>query len=146
MQTSNAVRNLVLSTLMAAGTVATPAFAQISVNINIAPPAPLYETAPPMTPGYAWAPGYWAWHGDRYIWVHGRTVVQRVGYRWEPDRWEQRDNGYYRQPGRWAPDASYHAVKVKKEKKPKHQDNGRGNDGPDHGNSGKHGKGGKQDR
>lgn len=148
MKHNNVVRSLLLSAVLAASAAVVPAFAQVSININVAPPAALYESAPAMAPGYVWAPGYWAWHTDRYIWVRGRTVAQRVGYRWEPDRWEQRGNSYYRQPGKWAPDASYHAVKVKKEKKPKHWNKGRGNDddGPGHGNSGKHGKGGKHDR
>ena len=145
MKRSNVVRSLLLSLLMAAGTAAAPAFAQVSININIAPPATLYESAPAMAPGYVWAPGYWAWHSDRYIWVHGRTVAQRVGYRWEPDRWEQRDHGYYRLAGRWERDADYKVMKMKKEKKPKHWDNDRGNEQRDHGNSGKHGKGHKQD-
>ena len=143
MKRSNAVRSLLLSMLMAAGSMVAPAFAQVTVNISIAPPAPLYETAPAMAPGYVWAPGYWAWHGDRYIWVHGRTVVQRAGYRWEPDRWEQRDHGYYRLAGRWERDADYKVVKVKKEKKPKHPDKGRGNDGF---GAGKPGNGHQQDR
>ena len=136
MNPSNVVRSLLLSVLVAASTAAGPALAQISVNISTAPPAPLYETAPALTPGYVWAPGYWAWHGDRYIWVRGRTIVQRVGYRWAPDHWEQRGSGYYRQPGMWQRDAGYQVVKVKKEKKPKHSNN----------KPNKPGKGGKNDR
>ena len=122
MKRSNIVRSLLLSVVLAASTAA-PAFAQVSINVRIAPPAMLYETAPAMGPGYVWAPGYWAWHGDRYIWVRGRTIVQRVGYRWAPDHWEQRGSGYYRQPGMWQRDAGYQVVKVKKEKKPKHSNN-----------------------
>jgi len=123
MKRSNIVRSLLLSVVLAASTVAAPAFAQVSVNVRIAPPAMRYESMPAMGSGYVWAPGYWAWHGDRYIWVRGRTIVQRVGYRWEPDRWEQRGTGYYRQPGMWQRDAGYKVVKVKKEKKPKHWNN-----------------------
>ena len=136
MNRSNAIRNLSLSLLLAASAAAAPAFAQVSFNISIAPPALQYEAAPVIAPGYVWAPGYWAWSGDRHIWVRGRTIVQRVGYRWEPDRWEQRDRGYYRHPGRWERDSGYKVVKVKEK---------RGNDNGDHGrgNSGNHGKGGK---
>jgi len=136
MKLKHTVRNLLLSLLVAAGAVAAPAMAQVRVNIQIAPPAPLYESVPTMAPGYVWAPGYWAWHGDRHIWMHGRVMVQRTGYRWTPDRWEQRDNAYYRYPGQWERDTSYQVVKVKKEKKPKHWDN----------RGGKNGKGDKQDR
>ena len=130
--------------VMAASAAATPAFAQISVNINIAPPAPMYEVTPVMASGYIWVPGYWAWNVDRHVWIRGRTIVQRVGYRWETDRWEQRDHGYYRHPGRWQPDASFKAVKMKKEKMPKHWDKRDDGGKSGNGNGGKHGKGHKQ--
>jgi hypothetical protein len=126
-----------LSLLVAAGTAAAPALAQVSISINIAPPPPQYEVVPALPPGYVWAPGYWAWHGNQHVWVHGRSIVQRPGYRWEPDRWEQRDHGYYRQPGRWERDADYKVAKAKHEKQPKHMDKG--------GDHAKHGKGGKHD-
>ncbi len=111
-----------LRTLMAATTLAItmPSVAQISINISIAPPVPIYESAPMMAPGYVWAPGYWAWHDDHHVWIRGRSIVQRVGYRWEPDRWEQRGNGYYRQPGNWIRTAYYAPVPMDKVKKPKH--------------------------
>lgn len=146
MKRHNTIRNLLLSVLVVASSAAVPALAQISVNISIAPPALQYEPMPAMAPGYVWAPGYWAWHGDRYIWIRGRTMVQRAGYRWEPDRWEQRGNMYYQQPGRWTPDADYKAVRVKKDKKPKHWNNGQGNGGPGQGDANKPGKGPKHDR
>jgi hypothetical protein len=85
------------------------ASAQVTFNIRIGPPAPMYEAVPVLQPGYIWAPGYWAWHEDRHIWVRGRSMVQRTGYRWQPDVWEQRDNRYYRHPGRWERDTSYRA-------------------------------------
>ena len=139
MKRANFARSLVFSMLLAAGFIAAPASAQVSFNIIIAPPAPLYEPAPVLAPGYIWAPGYWAWHGDRHIWIGGRSFMQRTGYRWEPDRWEQRGNAYYRHPGRWEHDEGYKPVKMKKEK---HSDNRDGNKG----NNGKgNGKGGKND-
>lgn len=131
MKLNNAVRNLSLSLLVVACASATPVFAQVNLNIRIAPPALEYETAPAIAPGYVWVPGYWAWHGDRYIWVRGRTVVQRDGYRWAPDRWEQRDQTYYRNPGHWERDTNFKPIKAKKAKKakkvkkPKHTNYGR---------------------
>ena len=92
------LRTIALTAVLGAGHAA---FAQVSFNIQIGPPAPLYEAVPVLAPGYVWAPGYWAWHGDRHVWVRGRSMYQRVGYRWEPDMWEQRSTGYYRHPGRW---------------------------------------------
>jgi hypothetical protein len=137
MTRTNAIRNLLLSLLLAAGVFAAPAYAQVSVNINIAPPPPQYEVVPTIQPGYVWAPGYWGWNGERHVWIRGRAIVQREGYRWEPDRWEQRDRTYYRTEGRWVRDPSYKPVKMKKEKKERKQ--------KDHGDNGKHGKGGKHD-
>jgi len=125
MKIRRTLRTILLSALLAAGN---SAFAQINFNIQIGPPAPLYEAVPAMTPGYVWAPGYWAWHGDRHVWVRGRSIYQRVGYRWEPDVWEQRSTGYYRNPGRWAREdgpgrgqgyGNDKSAKVKKDKKDK---------------------------
>lgn len=139
MNRSKAIRNLLLSLSLAAGVFAAPAYAQISVNINLAPPAPQYEIVPAVAPGYIWAPGYWGWSGERHVWVRGRTIAQREGYSWSPDRWEQRDRSYYRTAGHWERDQGYKPVKMKKEKKHKDRDDGdRG-----HRDNGKHGKGGK---
>nr|MDP2192320.1 hypothetical protein [Rhodoferax sp.] len=135
MKRSRIIRGLLLSMFIGANIAAAPAFAQVSFNISIAPPAPLYEVAPAVAPGYIWVPGYWAWNVDRHVWIRGRTVVQRVGYRWEPDRWEQRDRVYYRYPGRWERDVDYKVIKVKKEKKSKHWDNNDDHDGPGNGKS-----------
>lgn len=140
MKASNKVRHLVLSVLVAASAVAVPAFAQISVNINLGPPAPLYEARPVIAPGYTWAPGYWTLNGDRHIWVRGRTIVQRDGYNWAPDRWDQRGTVYVRQPGHWQRDDNFKVVKIEKQKKPKHWKNGHGQDGDNgkHRGNGKH--------
>ena len=130
----SAARNLSLSLLVAASVIALPALAQINLNIRVAPPAQRVEVMPATPRGYVWVPGHWAWHNDRYIWIRGRNVVQRVGYMWAPDRWEQRGEAYYRNPGRWERDSNYKPKKEKKrkkEKKEKHtnrSDNGRGRD------------------
>jgi len=126
MKLGRLAQNLLLSTLLVAGTAA---LAQVSFSIHVGPPPPIYEPVPMMQQGYVWAPGYWAWNHDRHIWVRGRTIVQRTGYRWQPDRWEQRGNGYYRQPGSWARDNDFRPVqvqKVNKWKKPKGKPHQRG--------------------
>lgn len=53
-----------------------PASAQVMV---LAPPAPVYEAAPPPRVGYMWARGYWAWQYSRYVWVPGHWVVVTRG-------------------------------------------------------------------
>jgi hypothetical protein len=102
MKSKQKIRHVLLSLALAAGSTA---FAQVNLNIVVAPPEPLHEMAPAMQPGFVWAPGYWAWNFDRHIWVRGRAMVQRTGYRWEPDHWEQHGSAYSRQPGRWERDA-----------------------------------------
>ena len=92
------LRGAVLTAILA---VSQMAFAQVSFNIRIGPPASIVEPMPILQPGYVWAPGYWAWHGDRHIWMHGRAIMQRPGYQWQPDVWEERNDRYYRHPGRW---------------------------------------------
>ena len=147
MSRTNAIRNPLLSLLLAASAFAAPAYAQISINVNLAPPAPQYEVVPNISPGYVWAPGYWGWSGERHVWVRGRSIVQRDGYRWQPDRWEQRDQRYYRTAGHWQRDNDYKPVKVKEGKKLKDRVSddrgGRGNGNHGRGNNGKHGGGGK---
>ena len=118
MKRTNALRNLSLSLLLAASVFAAPAYAAVNLSINIGPPAPQYEVVPIMQPGY--------------VWIRGRSIAQREGYRWEPDRWEQHDRGYVRTAGHWEHDRGYKSVKMKNEKHHGDHDNG------NHGN-GNHG-------
>lgn len=124
MKLTIAARHLSLIVLVTACTALMPVAAQINLMITIAPPAQTVEVVPRVSPGYVWVPGYWAWHTDRYIWVGGRQVVQRVGYRWAPDNWERRGETYYRNQGHWVSDGNQKIVKAKKIKAPKHADNG----------------------
>jgi hypothetical protein len=103
MPLSSPIKKILLATLLAGAAVA-PALAQVSINIGIAPPPQQYEAVPMLAPGQVWAPGYWAWTGNRHVWVRGHAILQRDGYRWAPDHWEHRGNGYYRQPGYWVRD------------------------------------------
>lgn len=125
MKISSPLKMVFLSVLLA-GAAATPALAQISINIGIAPPPPLVEVVPIMAPDRAWAPGYWAWSGNEHVWVRGRPIMQREGYKWSPDHWEKSDNGYHRQPGFWVQDTRYVQVKKNKFKKVKaHKSHGK---------------------
>lgn len=135
MRAPGTLRRILLAPVIAVAFTAGTALAQINVNISLAPPGPQFEAVPVMAPGYAWAPGYWGWHTDRYVWVRGRQIVERPGYRWEPDRWENRGGNYYRHAGTWSRDPGYRVVKVKKAKKEKHEGRGQG-----HGNGKGRGK------
>ena len=88
------------------------AAAQISVSINIAPPA-LLEYAQPAAPadGYIWTPGYWAWNPDPgdYYWVPGTWVLApSVGDLWTPGYWDSGASGYYWHVGYWGPTVGYY--------------------------------------
>jgi len=135
MKHTNAIRSVLLSISLAGAVFAAPAYAQVSFNISIAPPAPYYEAVPTVPQGYVWAPGYWGWSGERHVWVRGRPIMQREGYNWAPDRWDQRNSNYYRTVGHWEHDKNYKYVKPKKEKKHKYSNH----------DNGKRGKGNKHD-
>jgi hypothetical protein len=93
-----------LMTLCLAGTavvVPTLVEAGISVDINVAPPAPQVEVVPAARPGYVWAPGFWEWRGGQHVWIAGRWMGERRGYRWEPDVWVQRGPRWHHEPGHW---------------------------------------------
>lgn len=124
MKLNKIVRNLSLSLLVLASASTLPAFAQVYLNINIAPPALQYEVTPNIPRGNVWVPGHWAWHNDGYVWIRGRTVAQRVGYVWAPDRWEQRGQYYYRNPGRWVRDVQVRPVQSGYVRPRPHRDNG----------------------
>ena len=119
MKIKNLVRSLSLSLALVGGGAV---FAQVNINISLAPPAPSHEAVPALSPGYVWAPGYWAWSNDRYVWVRGRSMVQRTGYLWQPDRWEQRNGTYYRQTGHWVRDTNVKPVSAQQMEEPRHDD------------------------
>ena len=78
----------------------------VRIEIGVPPPVAIIETVPPPRSGYVYAPGYWAWNGDRHIWVRGRTITERPGYTWVPDRWESTGGRYRFVQGYWATESS----------------------------------------
>ncbi len=94
-------RNVLLSAAIALSSLAMPAAAQLNIIIGVAPPAPRYEVVPAPRVGFAWAPGYWSWEGQRHVWATGRWIEARPGSHWVADRWEPRDGRHYYSPGRW---------------------------------------------
>ncbi|BFI96511.1 MAG: hypothetical protein RSP_20210 [Rhodanobacter sp.] len=97
--------------LACAGFIAIPAAqAQVSVGvgvnvgIGVPPPPPRYEPAPAPRFGYVWAPGYWMWNPrqHRHIWVGGRWVRARPGWRYLPPHWVHGPHGNWRfRDGYW---------------------------------------------
>ena len=96
------LRKLVVATLLAAaiGGVAAPAAAV--VYSRVAPPPMRSEPVPEARRGYAWAPGYWGWRGQRHVWIGGTWMRERPGYRYNAPRWEERDGRWAMERGRWS--------------------------------------------
>jgi len=72
------------------------------------PPASIEEIPPddrPVGEQFVWVPGYWAWDGERniYIWVSGcwRAVPPRMY--WMPGYWAKTPGGWQWVAGFWAP-------------------------------------------
>ena len=94
------------ATVLCLGAMAAPAFAQISISIDlgVAPPPPRVEIVhEDARPGYFWVPGFWYWDGHRHVWSKGRWKHERPGYQWAPARWEDRGGKHHYEPGRWQP-------------------------------------------
>ena len=77
------------------------AFAQVSVDVDIAPPALRYEAVPAPRPGFVWAPGYWHRTGGQWVWGTGRWIAARPGYHWAPDVWVHNGLRWHYVPGHW---------------------------------------------
>jgi len=87
-----------------------PAFAQVSISIDIAPP-PLQVYEQPACPddGYIWTPGYWAYGDNAYYWVPGAWVQPpEIGVYWTPPYWGWNENAYVFYPGYWGPTVGYY--------------------------------------
>ena len=101
------MKRLALAALIAVAAAAAPlpsmAYSNVSLFINTAPPAPLYERVPPPRHGYVWAPGHWEWSGHRHTWAPGYWVVERPGYVYRAPAWYQGNGGWYMQPAAWTP-------------------------------------------
>lgn len=97
--------------LACAGLTATPAAQAapqvsvgVGVGIGVAPPQPRFERVPPPRAGYVWAPGYWVWSPrmHRHVWMGGRWMRVRPGYRYVPARWRHGPHGHwYFNGGHW---------------------------------------------
>jgi hypothetical protein len=70
--------------------------------IVMAPPPPRREVVYVRpSPRHVWLPGYWAWRGNRYVWI-GHYVVPPPGRRgWVEPRWERRSGTYIFIEGHW---------------------------------------------
>lgn len=86
-----------------AGTLlSTPAFAETSVFIPMAPPAPRYEVVPAQRHGHVWVPGHWQWQDNGHVWVNGHHLRARQGYHYQQPQWIQQGDRWAYNRGAWA--------------------------------------------
>jgi len=96
------------STLLAvavAGTLASPLAvraANISVDIDVAPPPPVVEQLPPRE-GYIVTPGYYIYDSDnhKHIWINGGYEQERRGEHYVNPEWREQNGRYHFNEGHW---------------------------------------------
>ena len=117
MKLHRAVRFLAFALLLLAipAALSSPSSAQIGIGIGISvqigPPAlPVYEQPICPSPGFLWAPGYWAWSDDAgYYWVPGTWVEPpTVGLLWTPGYWGWNNGAYVWNGGYWGPQIGFY--------------------------------------
>ena len=96
------MRKKILVAALALGAISVPIVSEArTVIVEVAPPPARVEVVPAPRVGYVWAPGYWNWNGHRHVWVGGRWVGERHGYRWEAHHWEEREGHWHFREGGW---------------------------------------------
>jgi len=101
------IRRTALAVALAA-TFATPLAAHaanFSVDIDVAPPAPVYERMPARA-GYVVTPGYYRYDNDRrqHVWVKGNYQAERHGEHYVASEWSKNEGRYHFNEGRWEHD------------------------------------------
>jgi len=76
--------------------------ANFSVDVDLAPPAPVYEQLPPRE-GYVVVPGYYRFDADahKYAWVKGRYERERHGEHYVGPEWREENGRYHFHEGHW---------------------------------------------
>lgn len=70
--------------------------------VDIEPPPPRYESAPPAPgPAYVWIGGQCRWQLGRHVWIGGRWALPPAGQVWVPGLWHRHDRGWRWRDGRW---------------------------------------------
>lgn len=90
-----------------AGSLAVPfaSYAAVDIDVDIAPPAAVYEDAPARE-GFVFTPGYWRWDDAHrnHTWVKGEYVPARKGEHYVAPEWRQQNGRYHFNEGRWEHD------------------------------------------
>ena len=94
-------KTFAIAVLAAAAGVLAPlaASAQTYTIVRVEPPAPVTEVVPAPRQGWTWAPGYYDYRGNNYVWVVGHWMRERAGHDWREARWVQTRDGEWRRVG-----------------------------------------------
>lgn len=121
--------------LIAAAALTSPAWAQVSIVIGIAPPPIRVEAPPPPpAPEMIWVAGFWAPEGPHYRWVPGH--YEHPPYAdayWAAPRYVHGRDGWHYHEGYWVKHGRGHAYG--------HYKHGRDGDDDDHDHGHGHGHG-----
>ena len=76
--------------------------ANFSVDIDVAPPPPVYEQLPPRE-GYVVTPGYYRFDPDsrKHVWVKGGYERERRGEHYVAPEWREENHHYHFNEGHW---------------------------------------------
>jgi hypothetical protein len=101
------IRKTLLAVALA-GSFAAPLAARaegINFNVDVAPPAPVYEQMPARE-GYVVTPGYYKYDQERHAhtWVKGEYQPARKDEHYVAPEWKQQDGRYGFSEGRWEHD------------------------------------------
>ena len=75
--------------------------ANVAIELNVGPPAVVYEEAPPPRVGYVWAQGYWDYDHGHHVWRKGHWEHERKGQHWRDGAWTEHDGHWSLSRGRW---------------------------------------------
>ena len=104
MKTHHVVLIAVVAVLVAGHAPSAAAQVNVGIGIQIGPP-PVREEVMAPRPAYAaeWVRGYWRWDPQvrQHVWVPGRWMAARPGYRWVDGGWRHGRRGWIWTEGRW---------------------------------------------
>ena len=94
-----------LSVVAVASALAAPVAARaasFSVDVDVAPPAPVYEQLPPRQ-GYVVTPGYYQFDSNahKYVWKKGAYERERHGEHYVGPEWRAENGRYHFHEGHW---------------------------------------------
>ena len=76
--------------------------ANFSIDVDVAPPPPVYEQLPPRE-GYVVTPGYYRFDADshKHVWVKGGYERERRGEHYVAPEWREEHGRYHFHEGHW---------------------------------------------